>query len=225
MKKLQITGSQIIGMFEDSRFTLPIHRENPMTFPALRSSSLALLCGLALLSGCSDKNGSAASGSSKATTNASATASLGAVTADAKAPPYEATLEQGIDFSKTGYPSFLKDMSGLSAAETWGRWSDANLGAAVQFQFKDPLPQQFKLVMQVKDFYGVNAGQMIVVRVGKTEQQFMFDSADKIQHVELTFANVGAANTIEIIVPKHSEPTATDARKMGVGLVSLKIFP
>ncbi|KZC24513.1 hypothetical protein RHOFW104T7_08415 [Rhodanobacter thiooxydans] len=114
-------------------------------------------------------------------------------------------------------------MSGLSGAESWGRWTDANLGASAQFHFKNALPQQFKLILETRDFYGINAGQKITVRVGDKQQEFSFDSVDHIQHVELTFADVGTTNTIEIAVPKHSEPSATDSRKMGLGLVSLKI--
>jgi hypothetical protein len=202
-----------------------------MNIAAFRSLLLASACSLILLSGCSGKPDTAApdtgvaassvTNSAVVTSPASATAS----SADAAAPAYEATLKQGIDFSKTGYPSFLTDMSGVSNAETWGRWTDVKLGAEAKFRFKQALPQQFKLVLEVKDFYGTNAGQNIVVRVGEKQQEFMFDSADKTQHVELTFSNVGTTNTIEIIAPKHTEPTATDSRMMSLGLVLLKILP
>lgn len=181
-----------------------------------RSLLFALVFTVALLSGCSGKQETSAQVAGASTLSASA---------DAVAPPYEATLEQGIDFSKTGFPSFLAGMSGVSSAETWGRWTDAKLGAEAKFSFKQALPQQFKLVLEAKDFFGTNAGQNIVVRVGEKQRQFMFDSADKTQHVELMFSDVGTANTIEIIAPKHASPTAADSRMMGLGLVSLKIFP
>lgn len=194
-----------------------------MNIAAFRSLLLASACSLILLSGCSGKPDTAAPDTGAAAVASPATAS--ASSADATAPAYEATLEQGIDFSKTGYPSFLTDMSGVSNAETWGRWTDVKLGEEAKFRFKQALPQQFKLALEVKDFYGTNAGQNIVVRVGEKQQEFMFDSADKTQHVELTFSDIGTTNTIEIIAPKHTEPTATDSRMMGIGLVSLKILP
>lgn len=202
-----------------------------MNIMVFRCFLLASACSLIQLSGCSGKTETATSGTSAAASSAStpasggAVAKTGAVDSDAVAPPYEATLEQGIDFSKTGYPSFLAGMSGVSRAETWGRWTDAKLGAEAKFSFKQALPQQFKLVLEVKDFFGINAGQNIVVRAGRQQQQFMFNSADKMQHVELMFSDVGTANTIEIIAPKHAEPTPADSRMMGVGLVSLKIIP
>jgi phosphoglycerol transferase len=198
-----------------------------MNVTIFRPMLLASVCGLVLLSGCSGKQGADAPSMSTAAvsdTAASAPAAIAGAT-DASAPAYDSTLAQGIDFSKTGYPSFLTNMSGLSRAESWGRWTDANLGASAQFHFKNALPQQFKLILEAKDFFGINADQKITVRVGNKQQEFAFNSADKIQHVELTFTDVNTANTIEIIVPKHSEPTAADSRKMGLGLVSLKILP
>ncbi len=202
-----------------------------MKISAVRFLLLTSTCGLLLLTGCGGKPEAGAPNAGSSTPSASAsTATAGAmaaplVSADAAAPAYEATLEQGIDFSKTGYPSFLTDMSGVSNAEPWGRWADVKLGAEVRIRFKQALPQQFKLALDVKDFYGTNAGQNIVVRVGEKQQEFMFDSADKSQHVELAFSDVGVANTIEIVAPKHAEPTATDSRLMSLGLVSLKIIP
>lgn len=197
-----------------------------MNVTIFRPMLLASVCGLVLLSGCSGKQEAGnPSVSTAAVSGTAASAPAIAAATDASAPAYDSTLTQGIDFSKTGYPSFLTNMSGLSRAESWGRWTDANLGASAQFQFKNALPHQFKLILEAKDFFGINADQKITVRVGNKQQEFAFNSADKIQHVELTFTGVNTANMIEIIVPKHSEPTATDGRKMGLGLVSLKILP
>jgi hypothetical protein len=41
---------------------------------------------------------------------------------------YEATLAQGIDFKKDGYPAFIAQVAGMSGLEPWGRWSDADAG-------------------------------------------------------------------------------------------------
>lgn len=198
-----------------------------MNIAIVRSLLLASACSLAMLSGCSDKpeTGTPSASSTTAVSGVASSTPTATIATDAASPAYEATLEQGIDFSKTGYPSFLTDMSGVSNAETWGRWTDVKLGAEAKFHFRQALPQQFKLVLEVKDFYGTNAGQNIVVRVGEKQQEFMFDSADKTQHVELTFSDIGTTNTIEIIAPKHTQSTTTDSRMMGLGLVSLKIFP
>lgn len=197
-----------------------------MNIAIFRFLLLASACSLAMLSGCSDKpEAGTPSVSTPAVSGTSPSAQAATAATDAASPPYEATLAQGIDFSKTGYPSFLTNMSGLSKAESWGRWTDANLGEGAQFKFKNALPQHFKLILEIKDFYHINAGQKITVQVGGERQEFSLNSSDQIQHVELAFADVGTANTIEISVPKHSEPTATDSRRMGLGLASLKILP
>ena len=59
-------------------------------------------------------------------------------------PQYTATLAEGINFAKPGAPDFLVAASGLSGVESWGRWTDANLGPVV-FRFRDSLPRDFTL--------------------------------------------------------------------------------
>jgi phosphoglycerol transferase len=157
-----------------------------------------------------------------ATSPVASTPPVDPAVADAAAPPYEATLAQGMEFGKSGYPSFLESMAGISNPEGWGRWTDATLGSA-KLKFKDPLPQRFKLELDAKDFFGTNADRQITVKVGDVAQQFTLDSAEDVQHVELAYSLKSPADTIEILVPNHSAATANDQRQMGIGLVSLKI--
>jgi len=49
---------------------------------------------------------------------------------------YEAKLEEGIDLRKDGLPSFVRNLSGISYAEEWGRWSDAKTGDGVRIEFQ-----------------------------------------------------------------------------------------
>lgn len=137
-------------------------------------------------------------------------------------PRYTATLAQGIDFARPGYPDFLKEVSGISGPEGWGRWTDANLGQTATLRFAQALPAHFTLNLKVRDFFGVNANKEIVVQVGGQKQTFVL-LPEMDQEVKLAFDAVANADTIEIIAPGASTPTASDSRKLGIGLISLSI--
>ena len=71
-------------------------------------------------------------------------------------PRYSATLAQGIDFTKSGYPDFISNVTGLSLPEGWGRWSDAkDAGPRIILSFTKPLPENFTLELDIKG-YGPN---------------------------------------------------------------------
>jgi phosphoglycerol transferase len=153
---------------------------------------------------------------------------------------YAATLEQGIDFTKPGYPLFLKNVSGVSNPEVWGRWSDAkDAGAKVIFEFNDPLPKQFTLELALKA-YGPNQAEPIKVIVGKTVAQFSFDPqlpGDEVQKISIGITqspDTPLARSIELVVPKPtappkpadfnpSNPGNVDQRLLGIGFTNLSI--
>ncbi|MCX7714941.1 MAG: hypothetical protein N2171_04360 [Clostridia bacterium] len=139
-------------------------------------------------------------------------------------PQYTATLAEGIDFTKEGYPEFLSDVSGMSDREPWGRWTDANLSPTAKFVFKNPLPRKFTLELKVVAF-GPNIGQPVKVIAGGIENIFTVKEAhEEVFH--LLFNNV-SGNTIEIIPPIPTVPKEIganqDIRKLGVGIVYMKI--
>ena len=154
---------------------------------------------------------------------------------------YEATLEEGIDFTKPGYPLFLKNVTGISNPESWGRWSDAkDAGPKVIFEFNDPLPKRFTLVLALKA-YGSNQTEPIKVIAGNKVAEFLLDpklSNEKIQSGRVTVAldpSDGPVKAMEIIPAKPtsppkplnfnpSNPGDVDQRLLGVGLVKMKIF-
>jgi len=158
---------------------------------------------------------------SQAPADANAGVDVAAYNANALLPRYTATLSEGIEFTKQGYPEFIAEVSGISGAEAWGRWTDANLGPA-KLRFREPLPQSFTLQLKVRDFFGLNEKQKISVRVGTQEQGFILLGKED-QVAELRFEGVGDADSIAISVPKTADPTATDPRSIGLGLISLKI--
>jgi phosphoglycerol transferase len=140
---------------------------------------------------------------------------------------YEATLAQGIDFKKDGYPNFISQVAGMSSFEGWGRWSDADAsGPVVRFTFKDKLPAAFKLVVTANAF-GPNEGKPIQVKAGKVVKELTIKNSAEPGTYIINFANV-EGNTLELTPPAPTSPESLnketpDARKLGIGFVSLKI--
>jgi phosphoglycerol transferase len=145
-------------------------------------------------------------------------------------PRYEASLYEGIDFSKKGYPNFLKAVHGISAWEDWGRWSDANESEfpnAVDLVFKETLPKKFQIELSSRIF-GPNVNKPLEVIVDKRSYFFTHSNPDtSVNLIEIT-ENKGD-DTIRIIVPAPTSPKqinnqSDDTRKLGIGLVKLKIL-
>ncbi len=72
-------------------------------------------------------------------------------------------------FNIAGAPEEVKQFSGISRPESWGRWSNAQLGSDVKIEYKEPLPEKFDLVITAKAC-GPNANKPIPVRVGESKQ-------------------------------------------------------
>ena len=134
---------------------------------------------------------------------------------------YPATLAEGIDFTKPGYPTFIASASGMSGYEPWGRWTDSDKAV---FNFKQPLPKQFTLVIQANAF-GPNLGEAIKINIGSVQQEFKI--TEKTQ-ISLNFALQESADTITFLIPKPTSPkdlqSSLDPRKLGLGLIKLQII-
>lgn len=183
-----------------------------MTFHrSLIAAALAVL----VLGGCSDNTDP----------NAKAVASgLPQVAAPVPLEPrYAATLADGIDFRKPGYPAFVSEVTGIWAHESWGRWT---VGPTATFRFDKPLPKKLKVEITA-NAYGPNTGQPVKVQVGEESRTFVVSSNTGLTY-DLNFQNEGGANSITISPPKPTSPTelnagSGDARKLGVGMIALKI--
>ena len=146
---------------------------------------------------------------------------------DQLAPRYESTLAEGIDFKKPGYPSFLIEVAGVSNLEEWGRWTDAVAAPAVKLRFSKPLPKKFILELQANAF-GPNEGKPVKVRAGNIEREVIIKNVPSYSVYALGFDGVAGADAIEIVppnpvLPREVDPASKDERKLGLGLVSLKI--
>jgi len=130
-----------------------------------------------------------------------------------------------IQFNLPGLPQQVQKVSGLSYAENWGRWSDANLLPDVTIQYLEPLPAKFALTMSARAF-GNNSLRPVQVRVGDWQQQVTFGAQDTTMTLQVD--NPSRARSIVITPPEPietSEGTVDGfaARRLGIGLVSLKV--
>ncbi|WP_072570416.1 phosphatidylglycerol--membrane-oligosaccharide glycerophosphotransferase [Enterobacter sp. SA187] len=128
-------------------------------------------------------------------------------------------------FNVAGAPEEVKQFSGISRPESWGRWSNAQLGKAVKIEYKAPLPAEFDLVITAKAF-GPNADRPIPVRVGNSEQTLTL--GHDLSTTTLRFSNPAHSNTLEIVPP---DPQSTNEgnilghspRQLGIGMVEIKV--
>jgi hypothetical protein len=137
---------------------------------------------------------------------------------------YDASIEQGIDFTRSTVPSFVKNIVGLSNSEPWGRWSDANLAPSVAIELNDPLPNRFNLMFSAQAF-GPNSGQDLKVRVGSQLHYFKMQDGvfeyrklielkdEKVMHIYFSPPWPTSPQQLEM---------SADSRKLGVGLIHLQ---
>ena len=146
--------------------------------------------------------------------------------ADALGPRYAATLDEGIEFSRSQWPEFIKSVAGISGNESWGRWSDANLAPCIRLEFFKELPVRFDLVLTMSAF-GPNAGQEFRVIVGAAEYRGVASAAPGEVRISVA-GNGAAAHTIQMCPPSPVLPdgdgAGKDRRRIGLGLVRLRVL-
>ena len=136
-----------------------------------------------------------------------------------------AMAESVYNFKQDALPNFFDSVAGLSHRESWGRWSDANLAPAVTLAYVQPLPTGFTLEITAQAFTP-NIGKPISVIVGNEQQSIVV--SDQPTVVKIHFSNLENANKIVIVPPYPRSPLELgingDNRKLGVGLISVKII-
>ena len=139
---------------------------------------------------------------------------------------YDSLPSEGIIFSIPGYPKFIKNTSGLSTVEKWGRWTNQNYGPCI-FTFKTPLPQKFILELTAVPF-GPNNNAPTKIKIGDIESSVLINKPTPTKYT-LELSNPKISNTLEIIPPFPTspfeiDPKNKDGRKLGIGLYTLKII-
>jgi hypothetical protein len=130
------------------------------------------------------------------------------------------------DFSADGYFTFGGVLweQGLSTMEQWGRWSD---GGKVEFGLAGCLPQGRLKIIMTGHAFGPNSGLPVKVVVGDEEITVKFSDADSQQAAQF-INDATCINKIIIKIPSPTSPhelgLSGDTRKLGLGLVSLKVI-
>jgi phosphoglycerol transferase len=131
---------------------------------------------------------------------------------------YDAELDEGIDFSRVDFPIFVRDIHGLSGHEPLGRWSDANLSPSVRIDFREPLPNQFSMVLSGYPF-GPNTDQELKVRIGSQIHKFRMGGGPFEFKRAIDLGNERITQ-IEFIPPQPTSPKqlgiSADNRKLGI---------
>jgi hypothetical protein len=129
-----------------------------------------------------------------------------------------------VSFQQARFPAYVERITGMSTPEAWGTWSD---GARVELHFARELPRSFDLELRVATAFGDNKSLPVRVRAGEREQSFVADREPLDARLE--FRDAGAARSIAIEIPRPESPaergSGADVRKLGIGLVSLRIVP
>lgn len=141
---------------------------------------------------------------------------------DPLGPRYGASLADGIVFGKQGYPRFVKDVSGISGREPFGRWTD---GSDVILEFRQPLPARFRLSLEAAAAASV-LGKDITVQVGTASETIRFDKPVP-STVTIPIDTDGTATTLALRLPDVRSPKeqglSEDPRRLGLALIRLAI--
>jgi phosphoglycerol transferase len=146
---------------------------------------------------------------------------------DESGPRYDSTLENGIDFSKNGFPRFIYKASGLADNETWGTWADSNKGKKVELFFVKRLPPEFRLAFSMQPFTPM-VGEKVEVEI--CGRKFSVKMAEGFAEYALSVNRIGDdCSKITFSPAKSSSPAdlnqSADQRKLSIGFQYLRIFP
>jgi phosphoglycerol transferase len=126
-----------------------------------------------------------------------------------------------IDFSDHAWPSTIENVTGLSAPESFGRWTD---GPEATLEFVSPLPKKFRIQITARAI-GPNVGLPFILKIGRQEQQFRLTTT--FTEVTLPFETDGTEHVVRISTPKPISPrqlwNLPDDRHLGAALQRLSI--
>lgn len=137
---------------------------------------------------------------------------------------YAADMKDGIDFSREGWPDFVRDAKGFSSTEPWGRWTDKNLSSKVRLDFSSALPNKFTLILTARA-YASNANQPIKVLIGSHKYEITLSGAPSEVRLKVDLEGE-VADSISFFPPKPVSPhrlgAGGDYRELGIGFISLR---
>lgn len=133
----------------------------------------------------------------------------------------------GFLFHLPGAPNSVKQFTGLSRPEAWGRWSNANLAPEISIEYQKPLPAQFTLKITAKAF-GANIGQPVRVNVG--DEPHYITLGEQLSEVQLHIDNPQGSNLLTLTPPAPELSNKDNIlghapRKLGIGIQDIYIEP
>lgn len=127
-----------------------------------------------------------------------------------------------IDFKHPSWPDLVANVAGLSSAESWGTWSASD---TVEFEFIEPLPEQFELRLTASAF-GANAGAEIQAVVDDHISRFTL--SERREQRALMIDNPGKSNKLKFLIPHAASPKelgmSNDDRKLGMAFYAISIL-
>lgn len=133
---------------------------------------------------------------------------------------YVSTLNNGIDFTKNGVPTFIKSIKGISEYEDTHRWSE---GKSSELVFTDYLPRNFILKI-----FGIpfkeSIGKKMFVRIGDKEREIILGNT--WSDYKLDFNDINS-KSIVITYENPKSPfeikESSDQRKLSFAYKFIKI--
>lgn len=117
----------------------------------------------------------------------------------------------------------VKETSGLSDFEPWGRWTE---GRTARIELVQPLPLRFTLRIEIVTAMPQTVKSGLIGRVGGVDRWFKLEPGVT---VDLPFVLSTSTRTIEIVVPNPVSPKSLgmgeDERMLGVGIKSITVIP
>jgi len=142
---------------------------------------------------------------------------------------YLASPEQGIDFSRAGWPDFVRNSSGFTLPEAGSRWTVTDRTSSptlfLNRRFSGPLciemmmqPSPAERGQNVRIMLGTNVGEVQLNEPGPAAYRVSFEDARAADTLQFQFAGP---------VPRNDQfvPRSPDPRRLGVRISTLRIFP
>jgi hypothetical protein len=137
---------------------------------------------------------------------------------------YHSTPEEGIEFSRPGWPDFVEYSFGISKPENFGRWTDTRLGLRAGFEFNRSFNGTVCVVLNAVPSDAMR-DRHVTLAFGDHEKDIFFGQDHISRPYVIEFALSSSAERLELRFPAPL-PRASQAnrRQVGVGLQTMRIF-
>ena len=146
------------------------------------------------------------------------------VSTDWHVQQYPATPEQGIDLARPGWPEFVRSSFGISKQQSFGRWTDTQLGPQAGFEFNRSFTGPVCVVFNAKPSDSVRLHH-VALKFGDQEKDIYFGQDQEIRPYLVDFDLPAPATRLALLFPRPLPRTSySDPRQMGVGITRIRIF-